>query len=98
MRRFTIYTITDRRVNIRTGFLSYTHHGMHLDRVQSVIYDQSLIGRLLKYGTVRIDTAATDSPDASFDLVGVLDPGKRRNQIDSLAHEASSPSSNPPGI
>lgn len=91
VRRYTIYTITDRRVNIRSGFLSYSHHGAQLDRIQGVKYEQSLIGRLLNYGTVRIDTAAPEGTDSSYDMIGVRDPGQRRNQIDSLAHEASTP-------
>lgn len=91
IRRFTIYTITDRRVNIRTGFLAYSHHGAALDRIQALEYDQSLIGRLLDYGTVYIETAATDELDSSFDLVGIRSPGNMRNQIDSLAHSMPTP-------
>jgi uncharacterized membrane protein YdbT with pleckstrin-like domain len=92
IRRFTIYTITDRRVNVRTGFLSYSHHGAQLDRIQEVKFSQSLIGRLLNYGDVYVDTAAADAPGTGYYMLGVLDPGRRRNQIDALAHEASSPS------
>jgi uncharacterized membrane protein YdbT with pleckstrin-like domain len=87
IRRLTIYTVTDRRVNIRTGFLAYSHHEAMLDRIQALEYDQSLIGRMLNYGTVYIETAATDAIDSSFGLEGIRSPGKMRNQIGQLAHE-----------
>ncbi len=90
IRHFTIFTVTDRRVNVRTGFISHRHHGAQLDRIQSVDYDQTLIGKMLNYGTVRIDTAATDEADSSYDMFGVKDAGTRRNEIDELSYAARS--------
>ncbi len=52
--RNTEIVVTDRRIIYKTGFLSRRSIEMNLDKVESVVVDQGLLGRLLDYGTVVI--------------------------------------------
>ncbi|HVN01214.1 MAG TPA: PH domain-containing protein [Caulobacteraceae bacterium] len=44
--------VTSRRVIYKTGFISRNTVEMNLDKVESVLVQQSLIGRMLDYGSV----------------------------------------------
>ena len=68
----THYTISDRRLHIRSGILSRTEQHTTIDRVQNVETRQTLLERILRIGTVDFDTAATD--DSQFAFVGVATP------------------------
>src|SRR5690349_21611637 len=50
----TELAVTDRRVLVKRGFISRTTGEMNMDKVESVEVKQSVLGRLLDYGTVRI--------------------------------------------
>jgi uncharacterized membrane protein YdbT with pleckstrin-like domain len=69
----TTYTITNRRLTIRSGLLSRELHECRLERVQNVNSRQHVLERLLGIGTVDFDTAAGAAYDFSFR--GVEDPG-----------------------
>jgi uncharacterized membrane protein YdbT with pleckstrin-like domain len=69
----TTYTITNRRLTIRSGLLSRELHECRLERVQNVSTRQRLLERMLGIGTVDFDTAAGAAYDFSFR--GVEDPG-----------------------
>jgi uncharacterized membrane protein YdbT with pleckstrin-like domain len=69
----TTYTITNRRLTIRSGLLSRELHECRLERVQNVNTRQRVLERLLGIGTVDFDTAAGAAYDFSFR--GVEDPG-----------------------
>jgi len=69
----TTYTITNRRLTIRSGLLSRELHECRLERVQNVSTRQRMLERLLGIGTVDFDTAAGAAYDFSFR--GVEDPG-----------------------
>ena len=69
----TTYTITNRRLTIRSGLLSRELHECRLERVQNVNTHQRLLERMLGIGTVDFDTAAGAAYDFSFR--GVEDPG-----------------------
>jgi len=62
----TTYTITNRRLTIRTGLLSRELHETRLERVQNVNLRQRLLERLLGIGTVDFDTAGGAAYDFSF--------------------------------
>ena len=62
----TTYTITNRRLTIRTGLLSREMHETRLERVQNVNSRQRLLERLLRVGTVDFDTAGGASYDFKF--------------------------------
>jgi uncharacterized membrane protein YdbT with pleckstrin-like domain len=54
-RRWTTeVAVTDRRVICKTGFVKRRTVEMHMDKVESVDVDQSIIGRLFDYGDITI--------------------------------------------
>ncbi len=76
----TVYTITDRRLNIKRGILSREVQETRLERVQNVNYRQSVYQRVMQIGDVDFDTAATD--DYNFVFVGVADPADVVHAVD----------------
>lgn len=68
----TTYTITNRRLTIRSGLLARELHETRLERVQNVNSRQRLLERMLGIGTVDFDTAGGAAYDFSFR--GVEDP------------------------
>jgi len=48
------YAITNRRVIVKTGFISRQSFEMNLSRIESVEVDQSFWGRILGYGSITI--------------------------------------------
>jgi uncharacterized membrane protein YdbT with pleckstrin-like domain len=81
----TTYTITNRRLTIRTGLLSREMHETRLERVQNVNSRQHLLERLLRVGTVDFDTAGGASYD--FKFRGVGDPHEIVRTVDKALHE-----------
>ena len=81
----TTYTITNRRLTIRTGLMSREMHETRLERVQNVNSRQRLIERLLRVGTVDFDTAGGAAYD--FKFRGVDDPGLICRTVDRALHE-----------
>jgi uncharacterized membrane protein YdbT with pleckstrin-like domain len=52
------YILTDRRVVIQEGVFSISSFDAPLDKINNVFHRQSLMGRLLKYGEVGLETAS----------------------------------------
>jgi uncharacterized membrane protein YdbT with pleckstrin-like domain len=52
--RNTEIVVTNRRIIYKTGFVSRRSIEMNLDKVESVVVDQGIFGRLFDYGTVVI--------------------------------------------
>jgi uncharacterized membrane protein YdbT with pleckstrin-like domain len=52
--RNTEIVITDRRIIYKTGLISRRSIEMNLDKVESIVVDQGLLGRITDYGTVII--------------------------------------------
>ncbi len=50
----TEIAVTDRRVIYKKGFIRRQTNEMNMDKVESVKIDQSIIGRMLDYGNVKI--------------------------------------------
>jgi len=50
----TEIAVTNRRVIYKKGFISRRTNEMNMDKVESVQIDQSILGRMLDYGTVTI--------------------------------------------
>jgi uncharacterized membrane protein YdbT with pleckstrin-like domain len=86
----TVYTITDRRLNIKRGIVSREVQETRLERVQNVNYRQSAYQRIMRIGDVDFDTAATD--DYNFVFAGVADPEQVVQAVDRAtgAHAAGS--------
>jgi uncharacterized membrane protein YdbT with pleckstrin-like domain len=76
----TVYTVTDRRLNIKRGIVSREIQETRLERVQNVNYSQSVFQRMLKVGDVDFDTAGTS--DSDFVFIGVANPADVVHQVD----------------
>jgi uncharacterized membrane protein YdbT with pleckstrin-like domain len=68
----TVYTITDRRLNIKIGIVARKVQETRLQRVQNVNYDQGVYERLMQIGDVEFTTAGTD--ESNFVFAGVGQP------------------------
>jgi uncharacterized membrane protein YdbT with pleckstrin-like domain len=53
-RWITEFAITDRRVIAKRGFIMRKTAEMNMDKIESVQVDQSVLGRMLDYGTVTV--------------------------------------------
>ena len=54
VRWITEFGVTDRRVIWKVGFITRHTVEMNMDKVESVDVDQSILGRLLDYGTIHV--------------------------------------------
>ncbi|MBN8965743.1 MAG: PH domain-containing protein [Rhizobiales bacterium] len=54
IRWITEFAVTDRRVISKRGFINRSTTEMHMDKIESVQVEQSILGRLLDYGTVTV--------------------------------------------
>jgi uncharacterized membrane protein YdbT with pleckstrin-like domain len=54
IRWITEFAVTDRRVIYKRGFISRHTVEMNMDKIESVDVDQSLLGRMLNYGTIHV--------------------------------------------
>jgi uncharacterized membrane protein YdbT with pleckstrin-like domain len=84
-RTTTTYTITNRRLTIRTGLLSREMHETRLERVQNVNSRQRVLERVLGVGSVDFDTAGSAEFDFSFR--GVADPAQIVRTVDKALHD-----------
>jgi uncharacterized membrane protein YdbT with pleckstrin-like domain len=82
----TRYTITDRRIHIRTGVLSRREHSTQLTRVQNVNVTQPLFQRLLGIGDVDWDTAGTEEASSEFRFRAIDDPSAIVRIVDERLH------------
>ena len=48
------FVVTNKRVIVKTGLISRRTLEMNLNKIESVNVDQSILGRLLNYGTITI--------------------------------------------
>lgn len=80
-------TVTDQRVILEEGILVRRSKVIPLDRIQDIQTTQTLLGRLLDYGTIEINVAATQgteifrylrSPELLRDQVYVLSEQVRK--------------------
>jgi uncharacterized membrane protein YdbT with pleckstrin-like domain len=73
----TEIAVTNRRFIYKAGVMRRTTTEIPIDRVESVDIEQSLIGRLLGYGTVIVHATGTGFEP----LQGIAHPIKLQNQI-----------------
>jgi len=85
----TSYTVTDRRLHIRSGIVARTVQETRIHRVQNVHYRQTLLQRVLGVGDVDFDTAT--GHDYSFTFTGVATP----SQVVQLVNQATPTSHHP---
>ena len=72
------FTITDRRVILDAGVFSRTSKVIALDRVQDISLSQSLLGRILGYGKVEIDSAGAAGAEI---LAAIPRPQRFRDEV-----------------
>jgi uncharacterized membrane protein YdbT with pleckstrin-like domain len=80
----TVYTITDRRLNIKRGIVARNVQETRLQRVQNVNFNQGVYERIMQIGDVDFDTAGTD--DSNFVFAGVAEPEQVVEQVDRATH------------
>ncbi|MGA9372840.1 MAG: PH domain-containing protein [Solirubrobacterales bacterium] len=68
----TVYTITDRRLNIKIGIVARKVQETRLQRVQNVNYNQGVYERIMQIGDVEFTTAGTE--ESNFIFAGVAQP------------------------
>jgi uncharacterized membrane protein YdbT with pleckstrin-like domain len=76
----TIYTITDRRLNIKVGIIARNVQETRLQRVQNVNYSQGVYERAMQIGNVEFTTAGTD--ESNFVFAGVAQPEEVVRQVE----------------
>jgi uncharacterized membrane protein YdbT with pleckstrin-like domain len=93
----TRYTITNQRLRIERGILAKHVQQTRIERVQNVNTNQTVVGRILRVGTVDFDTAGTD--DSDFTFTGVGNPHEVVEAVDRAQREASAaPTRAPDGL
>jgi uncharacterized membrane protein YdbT with pleckstrin-like domain len=58
--KHTEYIVTNQRVLRKYGIFSIHESEIPLDKINSVKFDQSLLGRIFRYGSIHIETASRD--------------------------------------
>ncbi len=81
----TNYLITSQRLRISRGVVRRRVQETRLDRVQNVNFDQSVLDRMLRVGTVDFDTAGSD--DSEFRFEWVNDPEGVVRAVNDAVHE-----------
>jgi uncharacterized membrane protein YdbT with pleckstrin-like domain len=76
----TVYTITDRRLNIKIGIIARKVQETRLERVQNVNYNQGVYERVMQIGDVEFTTAGTD--ESNFVFAGVGQPEQVVQQVE----------------
>jgi membrane protein YdbS with pleckstrin-like domain len=76
----TEIAVTDKRIIYKTGFINRHTKEMNMDKVASVDVDQTVLGRLLDYGSVEILGTGGAGGFERLDMIAA--PIKLRNAID----------------
>jgi uncharacterized membrane protein YdbT with pleckstrin-like domain len=79
----TEVAVTNLRVIYKTGLVKRTTNEMNMDKVESVKVEQSILGRILDFGTVSI----TGTGAGLEALPLVANPIELRNSITGVAHD-----------
>ncbi len=80
----TVYTITDRRLNIKKGIIARKVQETRLQRVQNVNFNQGVYERVMQIGDVEFTTAGTE--ESNFVFAGVAQPEQVVEQVDQATH------------
>lgn len=65
------YVFTDRRVITRKGIIAKNGKDVPLAKINNISFDQSVLGRILNYGDLVIDSANSDGPVTINDVPNV---------------------------
>lgn len=74
------FAITNKRIIIKVGFISRKTLEMNLGKIESIAVDQTILGRILGYGTIMIiGTGGTKEP--FFNIVAPLEFRKQYQKV-----------------
>ena len=79
--RTTTYTITNRRLIMRSGILNKVGKDLPLNRINEVSYERSLTDRMLGCGSLIVQTAAEDGTIVLHDVPDVEHVNLEMNQL-----------------
>lgn len=85
--RTHLYAITSEQVFHRSGILSRNIDQVRMEQVQNTSCNQSIVERLLSFGTVQLDTAGT--ANIELDLWGIHRPRKVNRIVTNRLNEMS---------
>ena len=77
----TEIAVTNRRVIYKRGFISRSTAEMHMDKIESVKIDQSILGRILDYGKVTVLGTGTGTESLGQIDEPIAAPLELRNHI-----------------
>ena len=80
----TVYTITDRRLNIKLGIIARKVQETRIQRVQNVNFSQGVYERVMQIGNVEFTTAGTE--ESNFVFAGVSQPEQVVEKVDRATH------------
>lgn len=67
--RFTVYTITNRRILRQTGIIAKSYVDCSLSKVQTLYLRIPILGRIFDFGTIHMATAGTNSTEMQWECV-----------------------------
>jgi uncharacterized membrane protein YdbT with pleckstrin-like domain len=85
------YVVTSEEIYVKKGIVSRQAVNTRLDRVYNTEFQQSILGRILSFGDVQIQTAGTGGTDVRFRMVD--NPGEKTGLI---TRERDEPGSSDP--
>lgn len=77
-RQFTLYVLTSERIVVRTGVLTRNSREIPLESISNVVFNQSIIERMLGYGDVLLESSGETSTTR---LEDVPDPEAFQSQV-----------------
>ena len=83
-RAATVYTISDRRLNIKRGIIARKVQETRIQRVQNVNFSQGVYERAMQIGDVEFTTAGTE--ESNFMFAGVGQPEQVVERVDRATH------------
>lgn len=82
---FTIYTLTEDRLLLKTGVLNIREDEVRLYRVKDLVLRRSFIQRIFGLGTIQV--MSSDSSLKNFDIVNIKDSEKIKEDLSRLVEE-----------
>lgn len=85
-RQFTLYVLTSERIVVRTGVLTRNSREIPLESISNVVFNQSVIERMLGYGDVLLESSGETS---TTQLDDVPDPEGFQSQVYAVREQRS---------
>ncbi len=82
---FTVYTLTEEKLLIDSGFLSTKQEEIKLYRMMDLTLKRSLLQRIFGVGTIHVCSADKTSPE--FDIRDIKKPFEVKEQISKMIEE-----------